>query len=80
MNELMTGFVGEAGNPLSRLTVASLEDLGYEVDRDASEPHQLPNLLVAAAQGALVARAARTHEHVILPVLPIPLPEDSLVR
>src|SRR4051794_6205534 len=27
-NELMTGFVGPAGNPLSRTTVGSLQDLG----------------------------------------------------
>ena len=31
-NELMTGFVGAAGNPLSRLTIACLEDMGYEVN------------------------------------------------
>jgi hypothetical protein len=31
--ELMTGFINrEGGNPLSRLTVAALEDLGYQVD------------------------------------------------
>ena len=30
-NELMTGFVGAAGNPLSKVTVGSLQDLGYQV-------------------------------------------------
>ena len=28
-NELMSGFIAAANNPLSRLTVASLKDLGY---------------------------------------------------
>jgi hypothetical protein len=31
-NELMTGFVDQGVNPLSRITVASLEDIGYTVD------------------------------------------------
>lgn len=31
-NELMTGFIGTSYTPLSSLTIASLEDLGYVVD------------------------------------------------
>ncbi len=31
-NELMTGFIGGAPNPLSRLTIGSMRDLGYGVD------------------------------------------------
>ena len=38
MNELMTGFLGTGRNPLSRMTVAALQDLGYEVNYDAAEP------------------------------------------
>ena len=30
-NELMTGFVAAAGNPMSRMTVASMADMGYVV-------------------------------------------------
>src|SRR5262249_55814403 len=41
-NELMTGFVGNGPNPLSRLTVASLLDMGYQVDFHAAEPYSLP--------------------------------------
>jgi hypothetical protein len=47
-DELMSGFVAEAGNPLSRVTVASLGDLGYVVDLDAAEPYRLP----AGAEGS----------------------------
>jgi hypothetical protein len=36
-NELMTGFLASSGSPLSRLTVASLEDLGYEVDESGAD-------------------------------------------
>jgi hypothetical protein len=53
-NELMSGFIAAAGNPLSRLTVASLGDLGYVVDLDAAEPYSLP-AAVAAREAAVVA-------------------------
>jgi hypothetical protein len=41
-DELMTGYVGGADNPLSRLTIAGLQDLGYAVDFGAAEPYDLP--------------------------------------
>jgi hypothetical protein len=36
-NELMTGFLTAGSSPLSRVTIASLEDLGYEVDEQAAD-------------------------------------------
>ncbi len=45
----MTGYVSPAGtsNPLSRVTVASLWDIGYAVNMDGADPHYNPfsNLL-----------------------------------
>jgi hypothetical protein len=41
-NELMTGFLNGGRNPLSRLTVASLRDLGYAVDLTKADSYQLP--------------------------------------
>lgn len=42
-NEIMTGFLGPGNvNPISRLTVGSLEDLGYQVDFDQAEPYTIP--------------------------------------
>jgi leishmanolysin len=77
-NELMSGYIAGAGNPLSRVTVASLADLGYLVDLDAAEPYELPG--EAAERGLLVARE-RTHaQGTMLPLLPTVLPEDSLVK
>ena len=38
-NELMTGFINLGPNPLSRITAASMGDLGYEVNVDAADPY-----------------------------------------
>ena len=73
-NELMTGIVRAAGNPLSRLTVASLQDLGYQVDLDAADPYTLPDLLALAQAGLLVAHAAPVDVGYMLPTIPIPVP------
>ncbi len=48
-NELMSSRIGGTGNPISRLTVASLIDLGYQVDLDAAEPYALPAVTAGAA-------------------------------
>jgi hypothetical protein len=78
-NELMSGFVAVANNPLSRLTAASLGDLGYEVDLDAAEPYELPNLMMLAEAGELTSRDATDDGGAVLPNIPILLPDDSLV-
>ena len=41
-NELMTGYVGPGRDlPLSRVTIASLADLGYQVNLGAADPFRL---------------------------------------
>jgi hypothetical protein len=40
-NELMTGFLNTGSNPLSALTVRSLEDIGYTVNASAADPFAL---------------------------------------
>ena len=77
-NELMSGFIGASGNPLSRITAASLGDLGYQVDVDAGEPYVLPNLVALAEAGALVEHAAPIDVGIVLPVVPQTLPSGSL--
>lgn len=37
-NELMTGYIGSGANPLTAMTIASLQDLGYAVDYATAEP------------------------------------------
>ena len=68
----------KSGNPLSRMTVASLHDLGYVVDLNAAEPYSLPNLLVLAEAGLLAAPVASSARGIVLPNVPILLPETSL--
>lgn len=58
-NELMTGFVRSATNPISRLTVACLQDLGYQVDYSAADEYVLPT----AVELARLSSLEDAHEH-----------------
>jgi hypothetical protein len=80
-NELMTGFVGAAGNPMSRMTIASLKDLGYVVDVSKADPYTLPSHLAMAEKGLLAkSAAARAGEGIVLPIIPIVLPDSSIEK
>jgi hypothetical protein len=48
-NELMTGFINLGENPLSRITVGSLRDLGYKTSMSA-EDYTLPHIAAATTQ------------------------------
>ena len=50
-NELMTGYISTAGNPLSAITVASLGDLGYSVDLSGADGYALPGGAASQAAG-----------------------------
>jgi hypothetical protein len=50
VNELMTGFLNSGSNPLSLLTVRSLQDFGYAVNAGAADPFQLTLALQSMAQ------------------------------
>lgn len=79
--ELMTGFVGAAPNPLSRLTGGLFADIGYDVDLDACDPYGLPSLLQLAAMGMLSsAGTTRSFEDmgVVLPTIPLIVAEETL--
>jgi adhesin/invasin len=43
VNELMTGFINGGANPLSEVTVASLQDIGYVVNVPGADPYALAN-------------------------------------
>lgn len=77
-NELMSGFISAEGNPLSRVTVASLQDLGYVVDLSAAEPYSLPNLRALAERGVLTAHVAPLGDGIMLPHIPIVLPGSAM--
>ena len=76
-NELMSGFIAAPDNPISKLTVASLKDLGYEVDMNAAEAYGLPNLQLMAEKGLIMA-AHGVHAHTIPIFAPATLPDESL--
>jgi hypothetical protein len=53
-NELMTGFVQAGVNPLSRVTVGSMEDLGYSVNLADADPYTLTAGLRAFSRGPVI--------------------------
>ena len=61
---------------MSRMTVAGLADLGYVVDLNAAEPYKLPNLQALAEAGDFGKPPAPLG--MVLPNIPIVLPDDSL--
>jgi hypothetical protein len=54
-NELMTGFIGAGTNPLSVLSVAAQEDLGYTVNYAGADPYT--HAFAAPAVGGIAPRA-----------------------
>lgn len=56
--ELMTGWIPPPGtpNPLSRVTIGSLADLGYSVNMDAADPYAVPGSLAAVYADIAEAR------------------------
>ena len=50
-NELMSGYISTGSNPLSAVTAAAQEDLGYKVNYDAADPF-VHVFTVRAAGGA----------------------------
>ena len=48
-NELLTGFLNAGNNPLSRLTIACLQDMGYKVNMDSAETYDLPGMQLLAS-------------------------------
>ena len=76
VNELMTGFVGNAGNPLSALTIASLADMGYTVNLAAAEPYTLPGPAQSGGRQSLVGQPRV--EPIMMRTIPIVMPDDTL--
>ena len=58
------------------MTVGSLKDMGYTVDLTKAEAYKLPDLLAVAAAGE---KTTHDHPHAI-PVIPITLPNSSLIK
>lgn len=50
-DELLTGFLSGSDRPLSRMSIASFEDLGYSVDYAVADPFVLPTFRELALMG-----------------------------
>ena len=78
-NELMTGFLNLGVNPLSRLTVGALQDMGYEVQLAAADPYALPTALEIAMMG-IGGDSVDPHDRgIMLRPTPGVLPTDAFV-
>ena len=77
-NELMSGFIAAPNNPLSRMTAASLKDLGYVVNMSAAEAYALPNLQALAEAGLMMAHIGAERAHALPILAPKVLPDESL--
>ncbi len=55
-DELLTGFLSGARRPISRMSIASFEDMGYEVNIEAADEFSLPSMLRIAELGLFGAR------------------------
>lgn len=63
--ELMTGFLnGNVANPLSRMTLASMQDLGYNIDLSKADSYSIP----AVGTASVSARAGKNDLIVTRPV------------
>lgn len=60
-DELMTPFLGPGAQPLSRMTIASLGDLGYAVSFETADDYELPSMLSMALRGLGDPGARRCH-------------------
>ena len=65
-NELMTGYLDQGSNPMSRLTIAALSDQGYGVDLGAADAYALPSLSAARATGSEVPLHTEPIEPVVI--------------
>ena len=80
VSELMTGWLGAGINPISRLTIGSFEDCGYQVNYDVADPYTLPNALMPALVGLTVPHGDHGGHGIILPTDYRVLPEEALIK
>ncbi|GFE65361.1 leishmanolysin-related zinc metalloendopeptidase [Litoreibacter roseus] len=50
-DELLTGFLSGSSRPISRMSIAAFEDIGYTVDYSAADPFFLPSFRQLAEKG-----------------------------
>ncbi|WP_343487687.1 leishmanolysin-related zinc metalloendopeptidase [Allomuricauda sp. d1] len=78
-NELMTGFINSGQNPLSRLSIAAFQDMGYEVDYEAADAYVLPDLTRLTLKELNENNQCKMCSTKILRCTPIVLPESAFL-
>lgn len=78
-NELMTGFLNSGINPISRITAAALEDLGYQVNYDAADSFIFPTALRLAELGIRAFREDHGGHGIMFFPDQVVLPASALV-
>lgn len=77
-NELMSSYAPDQAEPLSRLTLAALADMGYVVNWGVADSYRLPEPLRRGPHGEVLRRATPHPPH-FAPTELVVLPDDSLV-
>ena len=75
VNEIMSPYIPANLNPLSRLTLASMIDLGYDINLAQAEPYALPNHNLFDKK-----LESDTPTYRVRPTTPTILPEESLIK
>ncbi|SNZ00794.1 leishmanolysin-related zinc metalloendopeptidase [Flagellimonas pacifica] len=78
-NELMTGFIDNKDNPLSRMSIGAFEDMGYQVDYKAADTYELPDPTLLSLKELNENNQCKMCNRRILRCEPIILPESSLI-
>lgn len=71
--EIMTGGLNNGINPVSRVTIAAMEDMGYEVDLNAADPYSLPSPFSLVLMGIHGDSGRRRRRCAMLPPSPVVL-------
>ena len=79
VNELMTGWLGSGINPISKITIGSFEDLGYQVNYEAADSYDLPSALMPALMGMNALYGDHGGRGIILPTDHGVLPAGALI-
>ncbi len=78
-NELMSGFIKGSINPISRVSVAAFDDMGYQVNYSAADDYTLPSSLRLAELGVLALHEDHAgHGIMFFPDQTI-LPESAMI-
>lgn len=78
-DELLTGFLSGAVRPISRMSIAAFEDMGYEMNYEAADVFALPSALRLAELGILGDRTP-IDTCVIIRTTPVIVPPATVIN